>query len=124
MRTFVAGVALFVLSQAVAAAHSASMVEQQALLKRWALSRCLGKVYADAAVKRDAEATASIYLEAGIVPADAYSAVDQLATDYANRHYTGSIDSSFGTKKCIDLFDGKPLDHLTKRLVNPPRLRR
>lgn len=117
MRAVVAGIALVLLGQSAAAAQPDSIVGQRALLKRWALSRCLAKVYPDAATSKDANATASVYLEAGKVPVDAYGAIDQLASDYASRHCTGSIDSSFGTKKCIDLFDSKALDDLTRRLA-------
>ncbi|WP_244848103.1 T6SS amidase immunity protein Tai4 family protein [Caballeronia sp. SL2Y3] len=120
MRLFVAGVMLLALGQLALASPASVTEKQQALLKRWALSRCLAKVYPGSPARDDANATASSYLEAGSVPADAYLAVDKLATEYANRRYSGAVHSSFGTKKCIDLFDSRALDDLTARIVTAP----
>ncbi|VXB65378.1 conserved exported hypothetical protein [Burkholderia sp. 8Y] len=123
MRLFVIGVIgvmLMALGQVALAEPGAATDSERALLKRWALSRCLAKVYADSPAKDDANATASSYLEAGSVSADAYEAVDRLSTQYANRRYSGSVHSTFGTKKCIDLFDSKVLDDLTAQVVHAP----
>ena len=114
-----AGLALVALSQlAIAASGVAPRDSQIALLKDWALSRCLAKVYADPAATKDANATASAYLEEGDLPIEAYHALDQLATDYANRKYSGSIDPTFGTKKCIDLFESDALRALAIKQVD------
>ncbi|WP_160147403.1 T6SS amidase immunity protein Tai4 family protein [Caballeronia pedi] len=94
---------------------------QITLLKDWALSRCLAKVYVEAAAKSDANASASAYLEKGDLPMEAYDAADRLASDYANRKYTGSIESEFGTKKCIDLFESEALSELATRQVGAQR---
>ncbi|BCQ22580.1 hypothetical protein NK8_06910 [Caballeronia sp. NK8] len=100
-----------------AASEVAPKDVQIALLKDWALSRCLAKMYADPVAKSDANATASAYLEKSNLPMDAYDAADRLASDYANRKYAGSIESGFGTKKCIDFFESEELRELATRHV-------
>lgn len=111
--------ALVVLSQlANASPEAARRVAQIALVKHWALSRCLAKVYVESAVRNDANASASAYLEAGDLPIEVYDAVDHLANKYANRKYGGSIESEFGTKKCIDFFESNALRDLAAKLVD------
>ena len=89
---------------------------QKTLLKNWALSVCLAKVSKDTCTREDANATASAYLEFGRQPIEAYDALRELAEQYANRKYGGSIKSEFNTMKCIDLFHSKELDNLTSKL--------
>jgi hypothetical protein len=93
---------------------------QKALLKDWALSRCLALSFPDAAIKTDASATAAAYLERGKQPIEAYEALDRLAEQFASRTYTGSSGSSFNTMKCIDLFHSEQLEHLASQLVRMP----
>lgn len=90
---------------------------QKTLLKNWALSVCLAAVAKDAATRDDANATASGYLEFGRQGIEAYDALRELAHEYANRKYGGSIKSEFNTMKCIDLFHSKDLDRLVTKLV-------
>ena len=67
--------------------------------------------------RNDANASASAYLEAGDLPIGAYDAIDRLATEHANRKYGGSIESEFGTKKCIDFFESDALHDLASKLT-------
>lgn len=95
---------------------SQSMTEkysQKTLLKNWALSVCLATISKDANTRADANATASAYLEFGRQPIETYNALRELAEQYANRKYGGSIKSEFNTMKCIDLFHSKELENLT-----------
>jgi hypothetical protein len=54
------GVILLSLTQPATAQDQGKHYSQKTLLKNWALSRCLGQVYADAKTKEDANATASV----------------------------------------------------------------
>jgi hypothetical protein len=70
------GVVMFVLAHQASAEESvASKYTQKILLKNWALSRCLGQVYADDKTKEDANASAGAYLEFGRQPVAAYDAL-------------------------------------------------
>lgn len=90
---------------------------QRELLKNWALSACLATVAQSDADRKDANATASAYLEFGNQPIEAYEALGELVKDYASRRYTGSIDSAFNTMKCVDLYHSEALDRLVARWV-------
>ena len=90
---------------------------QKTLLKNWALSRCLAQVAADSAAKDDANATAGAYLEFGKQPLEAYEELGRLVDEYVGRRYHGSVESSFNTMKCIDLFHSRELDRLTDKLL-------
>jgi len=103
-----------------ASTHTPSSSRKALLLKDWALSRCLARVYKDGAAKEDAKATASAYLERGRQPIEAYEAIDRLIEQYANR--TGAVKSSFNTMKCIDLFHSAELERLaSKYSASKPR---
>lgn len=107
------GLVMFGLAQYAHAQESeASRYSQKTLLKNWALSRCLGQVYADGKATADANASASAYLELGRQPLEAYDALNVLVGKYATRKYAGSVPSDFDTMKCIDLFHSKELDEL------------
>ena len=112
----ISGTVVLALAQAQAQSGDASQYSQKTLLKNWALSRCLGQVYADPKTKEDANATASAYLEFGRQPVEAYDALSELVNKYANQKYTGSVKSEFNTMKCIDLFHSRELEELTGRL--------
>lgn len=90
---------------------------QKMLLKNWALSRCLGQVYEDAGARQDANASAGAYLEFGDQPIETYEALSVIVDEFANRNYSGSVDSRFGTMKCIDLMNSKRLDDLATELA-------
>lgn len=98
-----------------AGGNETSRYPQKTLLKNWALSRCLGQVYVDDKSSKDANATASAYLEFGRQPLEAYEALSVVVDKYANKKYTGSVHSEFNTMKCIDLFHSKELDDLASK---------
>ena len=100
--------------------YSESMTEkysQKTLLKNWALSVCLAKIDKDPSTKEDANVTASAYLEFGHQRIEAYNALRDLAEQFVNRKYGGSVKSKFNTMKCIDLFHSKELDSLTSKIL-------
>ncbi|WP_412098481.1 type VI secretion system amidase immunity protein Tai4 [Enterobacter sp.] len=90
---------------------------QPELLRNWALSHCLALVYKNDAVKNDASATASAYLEYGKQSLETYHEIDEIAKKYAELKYTGSIASEFNTMKCIDFIHGRELNELIHRRV-------
>jgi len=100
------------------AQESQDTYSQKALLKNWALSRCLAQVYTDESSKNDANATASAYLEQGRQPITAYEELSALVEKYAKRTYEGSIKSDFNTMKCIDLLNSKELESKTLALTS------
>jgi hypothetical protein len=104
--------AFMAVMQAACAQTATARYSQKDMLKNWALSRCLASVYADPAVKSDANATAAAYLEFGHQPMAAYEALDALVDSYAKRKLSGSVPSHFNTMKCIDLYNSKELDVL------------
>jgi hypothetical protein len=108
--------ATLALAQQAYAQEETGKYSQKMLLKNWALSRCLGQVYADEKTKEDANATAGAYLEFGRQPIESYEALSGLIDEYANRKYAGSIQSDFNTMKCIDLFNSEELEKLVSKL--------
>jgi hypothetical protein len=96
---------------------------QKDLLKNWALSACLATVATDPALRADANATASAYMEFGHQAPEAYAALRELAEKYAARDYSGSVEGRFDTMKCIDLFHSRELNRLATRLAKPSRAR-
>ncbi|MCS0628151.1 type VI secretion system amidase immunity protein Tai4 [Telluria mixta] len=96
---------------------------QKDLLKNWALSTCLAIVATDPALRADANATASAYMEFGHQAPEAYAALRELAENYAARRYSGSVEGRFDTMKCIDLFHSRELNSLATRLAKPSRER-
>jgi methionine-rich copper-binding protein CopC len=96
---------------------------QKDLLKNWALSACLATVATDPALRADANATASAYMEFGHQAPEAYAALRELVEKYAARHYNGSVEGRFDTMKCIDLFHSRELNSLTTRLAKPSKTR-
>ena len=94
----------------------ADRYSQKTLLKNWAFCVCLAAVSKDSNTKEDANSTASAYLEFGRQSIEAYNALRELAEQYANKKYGGSIKSEFNTMKCIDLFHSEELDKLAEKL--------
>lgn len=88
---------------------------QNVLFKNWVLSRCLAKAYSSDESKKDAEVTASAYLEFGKAGIEAYEKADVLVGKYLATTYDGSVHSSYNTMKCIDLFHSRDLDSLAKK---------
>jgi hypothetical protein len=105
------------------AAHATASYSQTDLLKNWALSTCLATVATDPALRADANATASAYMEFGHQAPEAYAALRELAESYAARRYSGSVEGRFDTMKCIDLFHSRELNSLATRLAKPSKER-
>lgn len=96
-----------------------SKYTQATLLENWALSHCLALVYKDDTVRKDAEASASAYLEYGKQPIEFYHQIDVILNKYINSEYGGSISSEFNTMKCIDFIHGVELKKLIDRSIEP-----
>jgi len=92
---------------------------QRELLQNFAVSRCLGRVYGNDAVRDDAFASAAGYLEFGRQGIEAYGALDKLAERYASLTYHSHSGAPLHTMKCIDLFRSKDLNRLVNRLLRP-----
>jgi Type VI secretion system (T6SS), amidase immunity protein len=108
---------VFVLSQSIACASDPGVAAhntQAAVLKKWALSRCLAKASGDSPAGDDAAKTAAAYLEMGGAGIEAYEKLDALAGRYLERRYTGSVRSNYNTMKCLDLYDSEELDRLAR----------
>ncbi len=84
------------------------------IFKNWVLSRCIAKAYSADATKRDAEISASAYLEYGFSSIEMYEKGEMLVDEYLARNYSGSIDGKYNTMKCIDLFHSQALDALSR----------
>jgi len=118
LRAILCSVLLAMSQHAAAQESQIRSYSQKTLLKNWALSRCLAQVAVGSAEKDDANATAGAYLEFGKQPLEAYEELGRLVDEYAGRAYRGSIESSFNTMKCIDLFHSRELDRLTDKLLS------
>jgi hypothetical protein len=88
---------------------------QRELLKNWALSVCLSMIATNADARRDANITASAYLEFGKQPIETYDELRELARKFVDRKYGGYIPGRFDTMKCIDLFHSAELNKLVNR---------
>lgn len=108
--------ALSIGSGVSAASDVSPKYAQKALLKNWAMSRCLAEAYSDQSSKDDANASAAAYLESGNQPIEAYEKLGELAVKYAKLNYGSVSGSKLNTMKCIDLFNSKELDALASRL--------
>lgn len=118
MRSTLATVCLAILTAAqpvYGQSGNAQEYSQKLLLKNWALSRCLGQVYPNSQSAKDANATASAYLEFGRQPIQVYEALNVIVDKYVNRKYSGSVRNEFNTMKCIDLFHSKELDTFSSK---------
>ncbi len=114
-----ASVAFVAVASVACAQGRTGTYSQKVLLKNWALARCLGQVYGNESVQKDANATASAYLEFGKQPMSAYTQIATLVDDYVHRQIGGSIPAQFNTMKCIDLYHSGALDTLTTALSQP-----
>ena len=105
------------LTLCVACARGPGVAEQNtqvAILKKWALSRCLAKASGDSPAGDDAAKTAAAYLEMGEAGIEVYEKLDALAGGYLAREYSGSVKSNYNTMKCLDLYDSDELDKLAR----------
>lgn len=109
-------VTLAIMSATSVAGELPPKYSQKALLKNWAVTRCLAEAYSDQTSKDDANASAAAYLERGKQPMEAYEKLDELAIRYAKLNYGSVSGSRLNTMKCIDLFNSKELDELAGKL--------
>lgn len=113
MRTvLILGLSVCLVQQSSAHIPKTEHYPQDMLLKNWALSRCLAKSYDEQAVRNDANATASAYLEYGKQSIEVYNQLDELVDKYVSLTYGGSVRSNFNTMKCIDLYHSKELQQM------------
>lgn len=91
---------------------------QKTLLKNWTLSRCLGQAYGIKAAEDDAYRTAGAYLEFSRVPVERFERLSALVEKYLRADFRGSVEGSYNTMKCIDLFHSRELDRLATRLAS------
>lgn len=94
-----------------------SQYSQKQLLKNWALSRCLGEISDNEAVAADANRSAAGYFEFSSVPVEGFEKLSALVGKYAGARYRGSVEGSFHTMQCIDLFHSAELERLVTRVV-------
>lgn len=94
----------------------AGQKEQAATLKHWALCKCLAMAFPDTPAGDDAAKTAAAYLEFGTAPIESYEDLKILAGDYLKRTYSGSVPSSYNTRKCIDLYESSELEQLAGKI--------
>jgi len=90
--------------------------EQAAALKNWTLCKCLAMAFPDTPGGDDAAKTAAAYLEFGTAPIESYEPLKILAGEYLERTYSGSVPSSYNTRKCIDLYESGELEELARRI--------
>lgn len=119
------GLSLLVLSLqaawAVEPAPATARYSHKSLLKNWALSRCLGQAYGVKTVEEDAYRTAGAYFEFSRLPVERFDSLSALVEKYLRADYRGSIEGSYNTMKCIDLFHSRELDRLSERLARRGR---
>ncbi len=98
--------------------NSSESFHQKEIFKSWVLSRCLSYTFKDPNQKQDALNTASAYLEQSTLSVELLLSSEPLIKDFLSRNYQGSIEGSFNTMKCIDLFNSSELDTLYRNLQN------
>lgn len=87
---------------------------QLELLKNWTLCRCLAKSAVSEEAGEDATKSAAAYLEAGTSNIDTYESLERLVDTRLKEHRSGSVDSTYNTMKCIELFRSSELASLTQ----------
>ena len=101
-----------------ASSHLTEQGEQAPALKHWALCKCLAMAFPDTPAGDDAAKTTAAYLELGTEPIESYESLELLAQHYPRRTYSGSVPSSYYTRKCIGLCESGELEDLVQRM--PP----
>lgn len=115
-------VLLFVISAGVPCCVQAGSTRpgsQAAILKKWALSRCLSHAAGETPLGDDAAKTAAAYLEMGKAGVEVYEKLDALAESFLARTRTGSVESAYDTMKCIDLFESEELERMARDAAGP-----
>ena len=92
-----------------------SAYNNKALLKNYALTKCLSMLPGNAEFKTDAEATAQGYLEFGSVDFQAYEDAIKLARSFVEKKYESKSGAPLNVMKCIDMFHSKELEKLASK---------
>lgn len=98
----------------------ATAAAQRALLKDWALARCIGRGLGPGKAQDDAYASAAALLERGDYGVEIYNRVDALVDTQLARRYGGSVPGDYVTLKCLDLHRGAVLDRAVARFRPTP----
>ncbi len=86
--------------------------DQKEIYKSWVLSRCLSYTFQNENMKQDALNTASAHFEQSTLPVEKFLDSEPIIQKFLSRNYQGSIEGTFNTKKCIDLFNSHELEEL------------
>jgi len=103
-------------SCALIEANSGEAIHQEEIFKSWVLSRCLSYTFENSNHKQDALNTASAYLEKSTLSVEQLLTSEPLIKNFLSKNYQGSIEGTFNTMKCIDLFNSSELDTLYREL--------
>lgn len=79
------------------------------LLKDWALSRCLAKAADGQTFAGDAARTAAVYLERTKADIARFEQLEALVERFLARPNGGSVEGSYQTLKCIELYHSQDL---------------
>lgn len=88
---------------------------EEAILKDWALSRCLYHAYRGQPASDDAARAAAVYLEQADSGMGVHERLEQLAKAAAVRPAAGSVPGSYRTLNCIAFYKSREL----ARIVRP-----
>lgn len=94
---------------------------QVELLRNWALCRCLAKSAVSEQAGDDATKSAAAYLEAGSSNIETYESLERLVDTRLKEHRSGSVDASYNTMKCIDLFRSSELASMAQEATKVTR---
>lgn len=83
-------------------------------LKQWALSRCIAKAANGGDFADDASRTAAALLERSSAEIQVYEKLDALVDSFLSRNSKGSVDGSYHTLDCIELFNSSELTNATR----------
>jgi hypothetical protein len=112
MKHLVILVSLLLISCSNVKAAPSSLEKEKKIYKSWVLSRCLSTIQSTDQEKQDALNSASAYLEQSSLPVEAFTNALPLITEFISKDYRGSIQGSFNTMKCVDLFYSDELNRL------------
>lgn len=96
--------------------YAAPTHDDVALLKGFALARCLGGTLPS--IKAEADAAAGGYVEQGSVAFEAYEEIDALAAAFAGRAYASKAGGDLSIMKCFDLLASGELSEIIGRHVS------
>lgn len=105
----------------VLAASSAATptTTEQALLKDWALARCLAVAGKGQPLGDDAAKSAAALLERGRSGIEVYERIEALAHAALARRSGGSVPSGYNVLKCVEFYHSKALDRVAGSARRP-----